>query len=62
MPHERGGDKAEERGPFLDYLSIETGWKIAIGCGRGLCEGCFTGVYPIEVPEEVHKDQFERGR
>ena len=46
----------------LDYLSIENMRKIAIGCGRGLCEGCFTGVYPIEVPEEVHKDQFERGR
>ena len=46
----------------LDYLSIENMRKIAIGCGRGLCEGCFTGVYPIEVPEEDHKDQFERGR
>ena len=46
----------------LDYLSIENMRKIAIGCGKGLCEGCFTGVYPIEVPEEVHKDQFERCR
>ncbi len=27
---------------------------------KGFCEGCFTSKYPIEVPDEIHKDKFEK--
>ena len=26
----------------------------------GFCTGCFTGKYPIEVPDEIQKDRFEK--
>ncbi len=45
----------------LEYLSLESLSAIAhkydIG---GYCDGCFTGKYPIEVPEEIEKDTFEK--
>ena len=30
-------------------------------CGEGFCTGCFTGEYPVEVPEKKAKFRFERG-
>ena len=45
----------------LEYLSLENLRKIAEGSNmKGFCEGCFTGKYPIEVPDEIHKDTFEK--
>lgn len=45
----------------LEYLSMESLFKITKGCKvNGLCTGCFTGKYPIEVPNEVDKDKFEK--
>ena len=40
----------------LEYLSLENLDKITEGATiSGFCKGCFTGKYPIEVPEEVKK-------
>lgn len=45
----------------LEYLSLENLRKIAEGSNmKGFCEGCFTSKYPIEVPDELHKDKFEK--
>ena len=45
----------------LEYLSLENLRKIAKESNRtGFCEGCFTGEYPIEVPDEIQKDKFEK--
>lgn len=45
----------------LEYLSIENLRKIAASSNAsGFCEGCFTGTYPIEVPDEIQKDTFEK--
>lgn len=45
----------------LEYLSLENLRKIAEGSNmKGFCEGCFTGKYPIEVPDEIQKDKFEK--
>ena len=45
----------------LEYLSLENLRKIAKASYRtGFCEGCFTGEYPIEVPDEIEKDKFEK--
>ena len=43
------------------YLSLESLDIITKGCNvKGLCYGCFTGKYPIEVPKEIEKDKFEK--
>ncbi len=34
----------------LGYLSIDALGKLAEGCARGYCDGCFTGVYPTRIP------------
>lgn len=45
----------------LEYLSLESLDIITKGCNvKGLCYGCFTGKYPIEVPKEIEKDKFEK--
>ncbi len=43
----------------LGYLSVEATHKLAKGAGCGFCDGCFTGKYPVEVPDEQPKDKFE---
>ena len=43
----------------LGYLSSESVVKIAKDAGCGFCTGCFTGKYPVEVPDEMPKDKFE---
>ena len=43
----------------LGYLSEEGVLKIAGNAKCGFCSGCFTGKYPIEVPDEMPKDKFE---
>ncbi len=43
----------------LGYLSVESTNKLACKSECGFCNGCFTGEYPVEVPEEQPKDKFE---
>ncbi len=45
----------------LEYLSMESLLEIAKKSNRnGFCTGCFTGKYPISVPDEIQKDKFEK--
>ena len=43
----------------LGYLSVENTHRLAEGASCGFCDGCFTGRYPIHVPESPGKDKFE---
>lgn len=43
----------------LGFLSVENVRRLAGNAGCGFCTGCFTGEYPIEVPENTPKDKFE---
>ena len=44
----------------LEYLSLDSLKEITKDCNiKGLCTGCFTGKYPIEVPKEIKKNSFE---
>ena len=44
----------------LDYLSLENLNKIVSNCNLdGLCTGCFSGIYPIDVPDNIDKNRFE---
>ena len=43
----------------LGYLSIENVEKVAKGAKCGFCSGCFSGKYPMEVPDELPKDKFD---
>ena len=45
----------------LGFLSLEAAQKIAVGASGGFCDACFSGNYPIEVPEFMEKNIFERG-
>lgn len=42
----------------LGYLSVDGIKRIAEGAHCDFCTGCFTGVYPIEVPEKMPVDKF----
>ena len=44
----------------LGYLSVENVHKLANGCRCTFCDGCFTGHYPVPVPEAREKFRFER--
>ena len=45
----------------LEYLSMESLLEIAKKSKRnGFCTGCFTGKYPIDVPDEIQKERFEK--
>lgn len=43
----------------LGYLSIEDVRKIACGAHTDFCIGCFTGKYPIDVPETMPENKFD---
>ena len=43
----------------LGFLSLEACRKIAVGCKLGFCDACFSGEYPIPVPDEAEKNMFE---
>lgn len=43
----------------LGFLSLVATRKIAVGCKLGFCDACFSGEYPVEVPEEAEKNMFE---
>ena len=44
----------------LGYLSVDSVHKLANGCKRTFCDGCFTGHYPVSVPQEREKFHFEQ--
>ena len=43
----------------LGFLSLEATQKIATGCKLGFCDGCFSGKYSVDVPEQAEKNMFE---
>ncbi|MFT3951312.1 MAG: amidophosphoribosyltransferase [Oscillospiraceae bacterium] len=43
----------------LGYLSVESVQKLAGNSPCQFCTGCFSGNYPLEVPQEMPKDKFE---
>lgn len=43
----------------LGFLSLEATHKIAIGAKCGFCDACFSGNYPVEVPNQAEKNMFE---
>ena len=45
----------------LEYLSMNSLKEISKGCMiNDFCYGCFTGKYPIDVPETIDKHRFEK--
>ena len=44
----------------LAYLSVDSARRLAGEDGRPFCDGCFTGRYPIEIPEDQGKSRFEK--
>ena len=52
---------AEEIGAdSLAYLSVSAAHRLAGRTGCAYCDGCFTGTYPIEIPEAQGKSKFEQ--
>ena len=43
----------------LAYLSIEAAHRLAGDNVCGFCDGCFTGKYPVDIPEGQGKNKFE---
>ncbi|MBR4765776.1 MAG: amidophosphoribosyltransferase, partial [Clostridia bacterium] len=43
----------------LGYLSVEAIHKIADGADVRFCDGCFTGSYPVPVPENSKKNKYD---
>lgn len=43
----------------IGFLSVADVQKIAAGAHCDFCVGCFTGEYPIEVPESIPENKFE---
>jgi len=44
----------------LCFLDIDSVFNIAKGCNLGLCAGCFTGKYPIEIPENQTENKYQQ--
>ena len=44
----------------LGFLSTDNVVKLADASHCGFCTGCFTGKYPIPVPDKMEKCKFER--
>jgi amidophosphoribosyltransferase len=51
---------AEIGADSLAYLSVDAAHRLAGGTGRSFCDGCFTGRYPIGIPENQGKSKFEQ--
>ena len=52
---------AEEIGAdSLAYLSVEAAHRLAGDHACPVCDGCFTGHYPVEIPEDQGKSRFEQ--
>ncbi len=48
------------RADSLGYLKTEDLARIVPGLTEDYCAGCFTGHYPVKVPDEIPKDRFEQ--
>lgn len=61
MAHERTVEEMRQMigVDTLGFLSIEATHRIALDCRLGFCDACFSGVYPMDVPEETQKNMFE---
>ncbi|MDD6039975.1 MAG: amidophosphoribosyltransferase [Clostridia bacterium] len=44
----------------LAYLSVEAAHRLAGDADCGYCDGCFTGNYPVSIPEQQGKNRFEQ--
>ncbi len=44
----------------LGYLSLEGVHEIAKGINIDICDGCFTGKYATEIPDNMEKSKYER--
>ena len=44
----------------LAYLSVDAAHRLAGDTDCVFCDGCFTGRYPIEIPEDQGKSRFEQ--
>ena len=44
----------------LAYLSVEAAHRLAGDQCCSFCDGCFTGKYPIDIPEDQGKSKFEQ--
>lgn len=44
----------------LGYLDVDTLEQMAPDSCRTFCKGCFSGKYPIDVPDEIPKNRFEK--
>ena len=51
---------AEIGADSLAYLSVDAAHRLAGDAGCGFCDGCFTGRYPIDIPEDQGKSRFEQ--
>jgi amidophosphoribosyltransferase len=45
----------------LGYLNIEGLTDMVVGASCGFCTACFSGEYPMDVPDETDKMKFEIG-
>jgi amidophosphoribosyltransferase len=45
----------------LGFLSVEEAQKAVHGEAKGFCTACFTGSYPIPIPEGLEKGSLEKG-
>ena len=51
---------AEIGADSLAYLSADAAHRLAGGHRDAFCDGCFTGRYPIDIPEDQGKSRFEQ--
>ena len=42
------------------FLDVDSVFNIAKGCKLGLCAGCFTGKYPIEIPTNQTENKYHQ--
>ena len=50
---------AEIGADSLAYLSVDAARRLGGESARFCCDGCFTGRYPIDIPEDQRKSKFE---
>ena len=44
----------------LAYLTVDAARRLAGEQAGGFCDGCFTGQYPVRIPENQGKNRFEQ--
>ncbi|MBQ6809748.1 MAG: amidophosphoribosyltransferase [Clostridia bacterium] len=44
----------------LCFLDVDSVFNIAKGCDLGLCAGCFTGKYPVEIPTNQEENKYQQ--